>query len=143
MSEPSGTSPHELLNLKWIQAFNDKDWAAEAACRTDDFLAHMSGAPGSLDADGWSAFMHAFFSAFPDAQITVNASLAGGDLVASRWTLVGTHLGPFQGTAPTGRQVTMAGVDFSRVVEGRIGEHWAQFDVLGVLVQIGALAPAG
>jgi hypothetical protein len=32
----------------------------------------------------------------------------------------------------------MPGVDFSRIVNGLIVEHWAQFDVLGVMQQIGA-----
>jgi predicted ester cyclase len=63
--------------------------------------------------------------------------------VATRWTITGTHRGDFQGVPPTGRPVTMAGVDISRFVDGRIAEHWAQFDVLGVLQQIGAIpAPA-
>ena len=40
---------------------------------------------------------------------------------------------------PTGRPITMKGVDFSRVAGGRIAEHWAQFDLLAVMQQIGAL----
>jgi hypothetical protein len=37
----------------------------------------------------------------------------------------------------------MAGVDMSRVVNGKVAEHWAQFDLVGVMVQIGALPPPG
>ena len=103
----------------------------------------MSGAPGPLDAAGWAAFMGAFTTALPDAQIAVHGSLAERDLVASRWTITGTHRGEFQGAPPTGRQVTMSGIDISRVVDGKVAEHWAQFDFLGVLQQIGAIpAPA-
>jgi hypothetical protein len=29
--------------------------------------------------------------------------------------------------------------DFSRIVDGKVAEHWAQFDVMGVLQQIGAV----
>src|ERR671926_427079 len=122
---------NKSLNLRWIQAFNERDWATEAACRTPDYVAHLAGAPGPLDGAGWGEFISAFIAGLPDAQISVESSVAEGDLVASR--------GTFQGVPATGRQVTMAGIDISRVVGGKIAEHWAQFDVLGVLQQIGAV----
>jgi len=127
------------LNARWIQAFNERDWAAEAACRTPDYVAHVSAAPGPLDGNGWAAFMGQFTTAFPDAQITIDGAVEERGVVACRWTITGTHRGEFQGVPPTGRQITMAGVDMSRVVDGRVAEHWAQFDVAGVLVQVGAI----
>ena len=131
------------LNLRWIGAFNRRDWPAEAASRTGDYVAHMQGAPGPLDSQGWAEFMSLFATAFPDGEIAVEASISEGDVVASRWTMTGTHNGDFLGVPPTGRPVTMKGIDFSRVVEGKIAEHWAQFDVIGVMQQIGAMpAPA-
>jgi steroid delta-isomerase-like uncharacterized protein len=126
-------------NLRWIQAFNERDWAAEAACRTADYVAHMSGMPVPLDAVGWAGFMQAFTTALPDAQIAVHGSLGERDLVSSRWTITGTHRGDFQGVPPTGRQVTMNGIDISRFVDGKVAEHWAQFDLVAVLRQIGAI----
>jgi steroid delta-isomerase-like uncharacterized protein len=136
-------SDNEELNLRWIRAFNERNWAAEGACRTNDYVAHMQGAPGPLDAEGWAGFLGLFATAFPDAKITVEASINEGDTVASRWTMTGTHRGDFMGVPPTGRQISMKGIDFSRVVDGEIAEHWAQFDAIGVMQQIGALpAPA-
>jgi steroid delta-isomerase-like uncharacterized protein len=134
---------NKALTLRWIRAWNARDWAAEAACRTADYLAHMSGIPVPLDTAGWDNFTQTFISAFPDAQITVDSAVEEGDLVAGRWTIAGTHRGEFQGVPATGRPITMAGVDFSRVVNGRVAEHWSQFDVLALMQQIGALpAPA-
>ena len=131
------------LNLRWIQAFNERDWSAESACRTPDYKAHMSGAPGPLDSAGWMGFLSAFTLALPDAHISVESSLAEEDVVASRWTITGTHRGEFQGVPATGKQVTITGIDFSHIVDGKIAEHWAQFDVLGMMQQIGAIpAPA-
>jgi steroid delta-isomerase-like uncharacterized protein len=134
---------NKSLNLRWIRAWNDRHWATEAACRAPDYVAHMSGVPVPLDAAGWGAFSEAFTAAFPDARIAVADSFGERDMVATRWTITGTHHGDFQGVPPTGRPVTMAGVDISRFVDGKIAEHWAQFDVLSVLQQIGAIpAPA-
>ncbi len=137
------TEDNKTLNLRWIQAFNERDWQAEAACRTVDYQAHMSGAEGPLNAHGWAAFMSELSTAFPDAQISIDGAVAERDTVASRWTITATHRATFQGVPPTGKAITMAGVDFSRVVDGKIAEHWAQFDVVGVMQQIGAMpAPA-
>ena len=134
---------NEDLNLRWITAFNERDWTAESACRTAGYQAHVSGAPGPLDSDGWAGFMSQFTAAFPDATISVESSLADGDLVASRWVITGTHRGEFQGVPATGRSIEMTGIDFSRVVDGKIDEHWVQFDVVAVMRQIGAMpAPA-
>lgn len=134
---------NKSLNLRWIQAWNERDWATEAACRATDYAAHMSAIPVPLDAAGWDSFSVAFTTAFPDAQISVADSVGERDMVASRWTITGTHRGDFQGVPPTGRPIQMAGVDISRVVDGKIAEHWAQFDVMAVMQQISALpAPA-
>jgi steroid delta-isomerase-like uncharacterized protein len=131
------------LNLQWVWAFNEQDWAAEAGYRTDDYVAHMQGARGPLDAEGWSGFLRMFASAFPDVHISVETAISEGDVVASRWTMTGTHRGDFMGVPPTGKSITMKGIDFSRVVNGKIAEHWAQFDAIGVMQQIGAIpAPA-
>jgi len=134
---------NKSVNLNWIQAFNERNWATEASYRTSDYVAHMSGIPMPLNNDGWNAFMVEFTQAFPDAQISVESSVAERDVVASRWTITGTHGGPFQGVPASGRLVSFAGNDFSRVVDGKVAEHWAQFALVSVLQQIGALpAPA-
>jgi steroid delta-isomerase-like uncharacterized protein len=134
---------NNALNHRWIQAFNERDWTTEAACRSADFRAHVSGSPGPLDSVGWSGFLQSFTVGFPDAEIVVESSISEGDLVASRWMIRGTHRGEFLGVPASGRQVDMPGIDFSRVVDGKITEHWAQFDVMGLMGQIGATPPAG
>ena len=47
------------------------------------------------------------------------------------------------GIAPTGKQVTMAGIDIFRIADGRIVELWGQEDVLGMMQQIGAIPSPG
>jgi steroid delta-isomerase-like uncharacterized protein len=133
---------NKSVNLRWVQAWNERDWTTEAAYRTPDYLAHMSGIPVPLDAAGWNAFMVEFTAALPDAQISVEASVAERDIVASRWMMTGTHRGTFQGVPATGRLVTFSGIDFSRVVDGKVAEHWAQFDLIALMQQIGALPAA-
>jgi steroid delta-isomerase-like uncharacterized protein len=130
------------LNDRWIQAFNERDWSTEKDCRGDNFRAHVSGGAPPLDSAGWEGFLRLFTTAFPDARIEVQSSISEGDLVASLWIIRGTHRGEFQGVPASGRPIEMPGVDFSRIVDGKIVEHWAQFDVMGLMRQIGAAPPA-
>lgn len=127
------------LNRRWLEAFNARDWQTETAVRAADFRAHVSGAPQTLDAQAWAGFMSAFTTAFPDSQISVEACIAEGDSVATRWSLTGTHKGEFQGIAPTGRAVRFSGIEFNRVADGRIAEHWAVLDNAALLTQLGAI----
>ena len=83
-------------------------------------------------------------SGFPDFQATMEDLLAEGDKVALRFTFRGTHQGEFLGIAPTGKQVTMVGIDIFRIADGRIVELWGQEeDVLGMMQQIGAIPSPG
>jgi predicted ester cyclase len=44
------------------------------------------------------------------------------------------------GIPATGRQVTVTGIDIARVVGGKLVEHWAEMDTLGLIKQLGALS---
>jgi steroid delta-isomerase-like uncharacterized protein len=83
--------------------------------------------------------MIAFTTGFPDSRISIEACIAEGDTVVTRWTLTGTHQGMFQGIPPTGRAVRFNGIEFNRVLKGRLVEHWSMFDNLALLQQIGAM----
>jgi serine phosphatase RsbU (regulator of sigma subunit) len=67
--------------------------------------------------------------AFPDFRGINVIQIAEGDLVANRTVLHGTHLGEFQGLAPTGMPVTVEGLSIDRVVDGKIVESWSQLDL--------------
>jgi steroid delta-isomerase-like uncharacterized protein len=138
-SEPNIASDLKSLNHRWIQAFNDRDWQTESAVRSQDFRAYLSGFPEPLDNAAWSGFMTAFTTGFPDSRITIESSISEGDIVVTRWTLTGTHRGIFQGIPPTGRPVRFAGLEFNRVLNGRIVEHLSMFDNLALLQQIGGM----
>lgn len=129
----------KTLNLRWIQAFNDRDWEMERDIRTPDFRAVLSGVPEPLGNDAWSGFMVALTTAFPDSKISIDGCISEGDTVATRWHLTGTHLGTFQGIPATGRAVTFNGVEYNRVADGRFAEHCSMFDNVGLLRQIGGV----
>jgi steroid delta-isomerase-like uncharacterized protein len=81
-----------------------------------------------------------YHSAFPDVQLTIEEQIAEGDRVATRWTGRGTHRGELMGVSPTGRQVTVSGIQIDRISGGKFVEGWTNWDTLGMLQQLGAVA---
>ncbi len=52
-------------------------------------------------------------------------------------TVNGTHRGEMMGLAPTGKRIQTSGIDVFHREGGKLAEHWATFDALGMLRQIG------
>src|SRR5207249_3573521 len=112
------------------------DLAAIGPLMAADAVIHS---PAVGDTEGLKAFNRTLRAAFPDWYSTVEELVAEGDSVVERWTGRGTHRGPFQGIAPTGRQVEVPGVVFYRIQNGKIVEFRGSFDGLRLLEQLGAL----
>ena len=80
-------------------------------------------------------------AAFPDIHIAAEDMIAEGDKVVTRWTIVATHKGEFMGIPPTGKQVTGTGILISRIADGKIAGDWENSDQLGLMMQLGVVAP--
>ncbi len=76
---------------------------------------------------------------FPDYDITPEDIVAEGDKVVKRWVFQGTHSGEFAGIPPTGKRVTMRGITLYRLAQGRVSEMYWNYDVFGLLQQLGAI----
>ena len=79
--------------------------------------------------------------AFPDLQYTVEDILEEGDRVVIRYKGKGTHRGIFRGIPPTGKHMQYSGMLIWRFADGKLAEHWAVSDVLGMLQQLDVLPP--
>ena len=80
-----------------------------------------------------------FWNALPDLRTAIGDLLADGDRVAVRFTIRGTHEGVFMDVPPTGKPVTLTGIEIIRIAGGKIEEEWVSYDRLGVLRQLGAM----
>ena len=76
-------------------------------------------------------------AAFPDLNFTVEDEIAEGDKVVTRWTGTGTHQGEWRGVAPTGKQVSFAGIAIRRITGGKIAERWVNADYTALIREIG------
>lgn len=86
-------------------------------------------------------FLSQYLNAFPDAQATVEDLLADGDKVVARVSIRATHKGTFRGIAPTGKPITVMGINIFRIANGKLVEHWGLTDRLTVLQQVGVVPP--
>lgn len=75
-------------------------------------------------------------AAFPDIRFFPGEFVAEGDLVAACYHWEATHNGPFMGLAPTGKRVSVDGMDFYRFKNGKLAEHWDCTDMLGLMIQL-------
>lgn len=82
-------------------------------------------------------------NAFPDARMTVDEIIATDDRVIARWTAEGTHKGDLMGIRPTNKRVTVTGITFNRIRDGKIIEAWTNWDSFGMLTQLGVREPLG
>jgi predicted ester cyclase len=95
-------------------------------------------------ADTMKGEIEYFRQAVPNLTYTVEDQLAEGDEAVTRWRASGTHQGEFSGVAGTGNQIEMSGIQIDRFDEsGKMIEEWPEYDLLGAMRQMGAIAETG
>lgn len=78
-------------------------------------------------------------AAFHGLHVTVDDIVADGEKVTVRFTARGVHNGEFMGLPPTGRAITMTGIEIFRVQDGKIAELWGEANLMGLMQQLGIL----
>ncbi len=123
--------PEKVINPKNLDAA-DQYFAA-------DFVDHTSppGMPAGIA--GFKAFFGALTTAFPDLHYTVEDQIAEGEKVVGRVTVRGTMKGDFLGMPATGKSATWTEMHIARFAGGKVVEHWASIDQLGMLQQLGII----
>ena len=100
----------------------------------------MPGVPPTYE--GWKQAHAMFLAAFPDMRIIIEDEIGEGDQVVTRWTMTGTHQGELMGIPATGKPVRISGISTDRIADGKVVEHRAEFDTVGMMQQLGAIPAA-
>lgn len=79
----------------------------------------------------------------PNPTLEFDDVLSEGNRYCCRFTMAGVHGGPFLGVPATGKPYVLPGITIMHFAGGRVIERWSSADMLGVLVQIGAVPPPG
>ena len=97
----------------------------------------------AIGIEGAKAHIIGVRQTYPDLHITIEQQIAEGEWVVTCITARGTHKGSWLGIKPTGKRVMFTGVNVDRVVDGRIVEHGGAANMLGPLLEIGAIKVVG
>lgn len=88
-------------------------------------------------------FYEQIFRAFGTPTLEFNETLWERDTCTIRFTMTGRHIDAFMGVAPTDFAITLPGITILHFEGVQVIERFSQTDMLGLLVQIGAVpAPA-
>jgi predicted ester cyclase len=140
MSEANKEIVRRVLEEYW----HNGDEAIIDELFLDDFVNHDLSNPeqrGRKAFKEWgNGISTAFNTGFPGWRVTIEDLVAEGDRVAKRWILRGTHKGEYFGVAPTGKQVAMRAVTIYHFAGGKVKEIWWNYDIFGLMQQIGAIS---
>ena len=127
---------NKALVRGWIEAYNKHNIDSFDEFIAPDYFDHTN----QVDREGLKLLFNMGFSAFPDWHEVIEDIIAEGDKVWIRITYTGTHTGgEFRGIPPTGKKVTMTGVDIYRIVDGKLAEYWNVSDALGFFKPLGVI----
>ena len=113
-----------------------RDEAVDELC-ADDFIGHTW---GEVDRDGLKAAMERVGKALADAHFAIDDMIAEDDRVAVRVTASARQVGEFMGLPATGRSYEIGEIHIFRLRDGKVTEHWHQYNPGALLKQ---LNPAG
>ncbi|MDR3574346.1 MAG: ester cyclase [Anaerolineaceae bacterium] len=136
------TDLKELIRQYVEQVWNLGNPAALDQLTTPSFTYLLAGQPGR-DRAGMQQFIKMTHVAFPDWRVQIVDIIAEGSSVVIRWQGRVTHQGVFQGILPTGKQITVSGINIYRIAGDKISAEWEQTDSLAMLQQLGVLPRPG
>ena len=105
----------------------------------ETYMHHDPASPHIRDRDGLKEMVRGFRAGCPDLHITIDQLLAEGDTVTKRWIFHATQSGDLTGLPPTGKRITMSGLELFRLSDGKIVECWLGYDNLSLMQQLGVI----
>ena len=133
------TANKEVVS-RFIEEFKNKaNHGIVDELMSPDFAHHLTDPRLPEGREGIKLLGQSIVAGFPDVHASVQELLADGDKVIERTQTTATHTGEFNGIPATGRQVGWTEIHIYRLENGKIAEQWTEIDLLGLLVQLGAI----
>ena len=125
---------------RFVEFINTADSAMARDLVSPDAAFHVPGRPDPLTGpEGYLAIIAMMRGGFPDIQWTLEEMVVEPTKVAARFTMRGSHQGPFLGIPPTGRTIAVQALNIYHLSDGHIVKEYGQPDMMGLMQQIGAL----
>ncbi|HEY1297604.1 MAG TPA: ester cyclase [Chloroflexota bacterium] len=134
------TDENKALVRRWFaETDRGNDGIIDELC-APEYVDHSPPIPGM--GDGSAAVRQAnatLRAAFPDTVHTVEDQIAEGDKVVTRLRARATFTGECLGIPPNGKVVEITGISIHRIANGKLLEHWANFDSFSFMQQLGVV----
>ena len=111
--------------------------AVDELC-ADDFIGHTW---GNADKDGLKAAMDRVSKGLADAHFQIDDMIAEGDRVAVRVTASARQVGEFMGMPATGKSYEIGEIHIFKLRDGKVTEHWHEYNPGALMKQLGAPPP--
>ncbi len=132
------TETNKQIARSFLKSADDVDFETWRSITSPDLVASANGGD-VMNRDEFEGMVRAIIGAFSNGRHIIESQVAEGDRVATRLTWTALHTGEFNGVPASNRPVRVCGDAFDRIDGGRVVEHHAQFDMMGLMVQIGAV----
>jgi predicted ester cyclase len=136
------TETNKQIARSFLQSVDDVDFEAWRATASSDLVASANGGD-VMNREEFEEMTRGIVGGFSNGRHIIESQVAEGDRVATRLTWTALHTGEFNGLPASNRPVRVCGDAFDRIEDGKVVEHHAQFDVMGMMVQIGAVPVPG
>ena len=135
------TEQNKSIVRRWIEeGWNKGNVGAVDQFYAADVIQHDSSSPAPVTSSAaLKQYVGVFLTAMPDLHFTIDDLLAEGDKVLWRFTARGTQTGALMNLPPTGKTGESTGMALFRLADGKIAEVWVNYDLLGLLQQLGAI----
>ncbi len=132
---------HREYFSRWFEElWNKKNYAITREMVAAEFTAHGAGGQDIKQGpDGVAGMVKIWHDAFPDGHMTMDDIITEGEMSTIRMTFRGTQTGEFYGVPASGKQVEVTSIGIDRVVNGKICEGWGELNMLGMMMQMGAI----
>jgi predicted ester cyclase len=126
---------------EFLESVDKLDFQTLRAAMAQGFVSSANGGD-AMTVEQYEGMVRGITTAFSNGRHIIETQVVDGDLVATRMIWTAVHTGEFNGVAASNRPVRISGTSFDRFKDGKIVEHHAQFDAMGLMVQIGAMPMA-
>ena len=118
-----------LIRRLFVEGFNSGNLAVVDEIFHPEFV-DRSTPEQPVGIEGVKDYIRMVRTGFPDISITIEDLIAEEDKVVVRTTWRGTHLGAYDGIAPTGKRVTRSMIQIFHVRDGKLLEEWVEGESL-------------
>ena len=117
------TNHHEIIQ-RYFEAWSTGNIELFDELLATEYINHTPSLPDHPGVDGLKYIVSAIRKGFPDLHYEILRISAEGDLVAVQTLMIGTNTGELFGAAPTGNKIRVSQMQFERIENGKIIEHW-------------------